>query len=181
MNIRNFALSVCACLLITGWFVESVSAQSQDTAVTARERATTGSVGTRAPGRMVLEGVARSQSALRSPFATPQISLTSRPISPGASFLVDAIDVIFAELNTTLLYLGDLLARRAGIELPFPADFLSFLGGDVTGNTETDTESTSGGTDTSDDQLGADDIDLDDLDLGDLLGQTSKRISRKSR
>ncbi len=74
-----------------------------------------GSLALRAPGNMVNAGVARSQAA--ADFARGGIDIveTTKPMSPRAVFLVDAIEIIFEQLNRTLLYLGDILRQRAGL------------------------------------------------------------------
>ena len=68
-----------------------------------------------APGDMVSAGVARAQAAANFARGGIEIAETSRPMSPRAVFLVDAIETIFKQLNLTLLYLGDVLRQRAGI------------------------------------------------------------------
>lgn len=74
-----------------------------------------GAVAARAPGNMVNAGVGRAQAA--ADFARGGIDIveTSRPMSPRAVFLVDAIEIIFEQLNRTLLYLGNILLQRAGL------------------------------------------------------------------
>ena len=74
-----------------------------------------GALAARSPGNMVSAGVGRAQAAADFARGGIEIVETSRPTSPRAVFLVDAIEIIFEQLNLTLLYLGDILRQRAGL------------------------------------------------------------------
>lgn len=86
----------------------------------ASDNVSGGALAARAPGNMVNAGVLRAQEA--ADFARGGIDIveTSRPMSPRAVFLVDAIEIIFEQLNRTLLYLGNILLQRAGLPLSVP-------------------------------------------------------------
>jgi len=76
----------------------------------------------RSPGNMVTAGLARTQVAMN--FARGIIDITE-PLAgpdPKASFLSEAITIIFEQLNRTLLYLGNILLERAGLSPLLPSD-----------------------------------------------------------
>ena len=81
----------------------------------ASDNVTGGALAARAPGNMVNAGVGRAQAAANFARGGIEIVETSRPMSPRAVFLVDAIEIIFEQLNRTLLSLGNILLQRAGL------------------------------------------------------------------
>jgi len=68
-----------------------------------------------APGDMVSAGVARAQTAANFAHGGIDITATSRPTSPRAVFLSDAVKIIFDQLNSALLLLENALRLRAGL------------------------------------------------------------------
>lgn len=68
-----------------------------------------------APGDMVGAGVARAQAAANFARGGIEITETSRPTSPRAVFLSDAVKIIFDQLNSALLLLENTLRLRAGL------------------------------------------------------------------
>lgn len=81
----------------------------------ASDNVSGGAIAARAPGNMVGAGVARVQEAANFARGGVEIVETSRPMSPRAVFLVEAIEILFDQLNSTLLYLGNILLQRAGL------------------------------------------------------------------
>lgn len=90
---------------------------------TALENARAGSVQGRAPGNLVTAGMARAQAAANWARGGIEITETSRPRPWRTDFLVDAISIIFDELNSVLTQVGLRFFRRAGGELEIPTDF----------------------------------------------------------
>jgi hypothetical protein len=79
--------------------------------------------GARSPGTMVNIGVVRSQ--LGSQFAQSPIEITDpTPTDPEPRhvFLSEAIEILFEQLNETLLYFENLLRERAGLDPREPED-----------------------------------------------------------
>ncbi len=76
-----------------------------------------GAVGSRAPGRMVSAGVGRAQGRLNGFFVPPTITETAPPNSQ-TQFLLDAIPVLFQELNRAVFAIASAILARDGIELP---------------------------------------------------------------
>ena len=74
-----------------------------------------GALAARSPGNMVSAGVARAREAADFARGGIEIVETTRPISPRAVFLVDAIEIIFNQLNSALLLLENALRLRAGL------------------------------------------------------------------
>jgi len=64
---------------------------------------------------MVNAGVARAQAAANFARGGIEITATSRPTSPRAVFLSDAVKIIFDQLNSALLLLENALRLRAGL------------------------------------------------------------------
>ncbi|MEK7732344.1 MAG: hypothetical protein AAB363_10860 [Planctomycetota bacterium] len=81
----------------------------------ASDNVSAGALAARSPGNMVGAGVVRAREAADFARGGIEIVETTRPISPRAVFLVEAIEIIFKQLNLTLLYLGDVLRQRAGL------------------------------------------------------------------
>jgi len=98
---------------------------------------------------MVGAGVVRAQEAADFARGGIEIVETTRPTSPRAVFLSDAIEIIFDQLNSTLLYLGNILLQRAGLpplvpQVPTPTTADTT---DTTDTTDTGaTDGTDGGT-----------------------------------
>lgn len=77
--------------------------------------------GARTPGSMVNAGVARGQ--LASQFAQAPIEITDptpTDLEPRQEFLIDAIEILFEEFNELLLFFGNLLRERAGLDPAAP-------------------------------------------------------------
>jgi len=74
-----------------------------------------GAIAARSPGNMVNAGVARAQAAANFARGGIEITATSRPTSPRAVFLSDAVKIIFDQLNSALLLLENALRLRAGL------------------------------------------------------------------
>ena len=91
---------------------------------TALENARAGAVRGRAPGNLVVAGTARAQAAARFARAGIEITETSRPMSWQTEFLVDAIEIVFEQLNQAIALVANVLALRAGGEAAIPADLI---------------------------------------------------------
>ena len=74
-----------------------------------------GAIAARSPGNMVNAGVARAQAAANFARGGIEITATSRPTSPRAVFISDAVKIIFDQLNSALLLLENTLRLRAGL------------------------------------------------------------------
>ena len=74
-----------------------------------------GALAARSPGNMVSAGVGRALAAADFAKGGIEITETTRPISPRAVFLVDAIEIIFDQLNSALLLFENVLRLRAGL------------------------------------------------------------------
>jgi len=115
----------------------------------ASDNVSGGSLRARSPGNMVGAGVVRAQEAADFARGGIEIVETTRPTSPRAVFLSDAIEIIFDQLNSTLLYLGNILLQRAGLpplvpQVPTPTTADTT---DTTDTTDTGaTDGTDGGT-----------------------------------
>jgi len=81
----------------------------------ASDNVSGGALAARSPGNMVNAGVARVQQAANFARGGIDIVETTIPTSPGDVFLADAIEILFEQLNSTLLYLGNILLQRAGL------------------------------------------------------------------
>jgi hypothetical protein len=98
---------------------------------TALENARAGSVRGRAPGNIVTAGVARAQNAANFARGGVEITETSRPVHWRVDFLVEAINIVFEQVNQAIALFANLLAVRAGGEPVIAADFLQNLPQDV--------------------------------------------------
>ncbi|MGB2986837.1 MAG: hypothetical protein WBE26_13275 [Phycisphaerae bacterium] len=102
----------------------------------------------RAPGNMVRTGFARAQTFADATRVPVQITETSRPTPPHAQFMADAIEIVFDQLQQTLLFLGNRLLARAGLAPLLPTEFFfptadpSGGGSDSTGSDSDDSEPT---------------------------------------
>jgi hypothetical protein len=91
---------------------------------------------------MVNAGMARARDAVQDPFVPVDITETSRADTVRVQALVDAIEVVFDQLEKTLLFLGNRLAARAGfmpllpVETFFPPSDASGGTGDGDGRTD---------------------------------------------
>lgn len=81
------------------------------------ENVSAGAVGARAPGRLVSAGVSRASGRLNGFFVPPEITETARA-SAQTEFLLDAIPVLFEELNRAIFAVASAILAREGIELP---------------------------------------------------------------
>ena len=112
----------------------------------------------RPPGDMVATGFARAQQAADAAWQqvlAPQITETSRPTSIRAQTLAKAIEVVFDQLESTILFLGNRWLARAGLAPLLPPEFFfpTADGGDGSdttdstsdGDTSDSTDSTDGG------------------------------------
>jgi hypothetical protein len=81
----------------------------------ASDNVSGGALRARSPGNMVGAGIARRQEAANFARGGVEIVETTRPMSARATFLVEAIEILFDQLNSTLLYLGNILLERAGL------------------------------------------------------------------
>lgn len=81
----------------------------------ASDNVSGGAIAARSPGNMVIAGLVRRQEAVDFARGGIEIVETTRPTSPRAVFLAEAVKIIFDQLNSTLLYLGNILLQRAGL------------------------------------------------------------------
>ncbi len=95
---------------------------------TAADNVSGGALAARAPGRMVNAGIGRSVGFAEFARSVPNITdLDSGELSPRQMFLVDAIDIVFDQLNLAILGFHNLFLARAGEPPYIPADMLSDL------------------------------------------------------
>ncbi len=80
----------------------------------AADNSRAGAVGLRAPGNMVIAGVARLQQQTRLAQAPITITEAAREISIRKQLLIDSINIIFEQVNDALSLFGNLLLLRAG-------------------------------------------------------------------
>lgn len=118
-RVRRWSVSVVAVGIVLAWNLP-VRSQVIIEGQHASDNVTGGAVAARAPGNMVNAGVRRAQEAASFARNGIEIVETTRPQSPRTVFLVDAIEIIFEQLNKTLLELGAILLQRAGLPLPTP-------------------------------------------------------------
>lgn len=76
-----------------------------------------GAVGSRAPGRLVSAGTSRAQGRLNGFFVPPEITETA-PSNTQTQFLLDALPILFQELNRAIFAVASAILAREGIELP---------------------------------------------------------------
>ncbi len=111
----------------------------------------------RPPGEMVGTGFARAQESAnraRSQVLAPDITETSRPTPIRAQFLVKAIETVFDQLESTLLFLGNRWLARAGLVPLLPPE-LFFPPTDTTDTSDTsDSTSDTEASDSTDDGNG---------------------------
>lgn len=127
----------------------------------ASDNVSGGAVALRAPGNMVNAGVIRAQEAAAFARGGIEIVETSRPPSPRAVFLADAIKIIFDQLNSAILLFDNLLRLRAGTPPVVPQE-------DTTPPAENDT---------------ADDVDVgdDNVDVGDVSADEGRVDDKNPR
>ena len=92
---------------------------------TALENVAGGAVGLRSPGNMVQAGVARTVDHIvlgRIGYRDITETEASRPTSPRAQFLSDALEAVFEQLNLAIQYFENLLRVRAGLPPEIPGD-----------------------------------------------------------
>ena len=119
----------------------------------ASDNVSGGALAARSPGNMVSAGVVRASAAADFARGGIEIVETTRPISPRAVFLVDAIEIIFNQLNSALLLLENALRLRAGLPPLIPQDV--------------PLPSTGNG--------GSDNVDLGDVNVDDLRGRVGDK------
>lgn len=90
-----------------------------------------GAAGARAPGNMVASSLVRASQQI-TPLSRPDITETTRPPSPLAQTLPDAIDTAFTELNTFMLFLLNQLLQRQGLPPLVPGDIITPSDGTTT-------------------------------------------------
>lgn len=88
----------------------------------------------RSPGNMVTAGLARRQAALNATRGIIEITDPLLGPDPKATFLSEAVDILFEQLNSTLLYLGNILLERAGFPPLELSDLLLPSAGDLGDN-----------------------------------------------
>jgi len=78
--------------------------------------------GSRAPGQLVNSGVARAVERADEIFARNEITATEAPEGVWGTFLPEAIEIVFEDLNNALDLLINALFIRAGAEPPVNID-----------------------------------------------------------
>ena len=86
-----------------------------------------GAVAQRSPGNMVAAGVARAQLTNRSVTPHIQITETGGELSPGKMFLIDAIGIIFSDLNLAIVAIHNVILAQAGQPPVIPTSILPGL------------------------------------------------------
>ena len=119
-------IALVACLEGTAYAQFNGGTQGNNVAGrTALENASAGGAGGRSPGNLVISGASRAQAAIVSPRFGFSITETSRPISPRAQFLAQAIQIIFTDLNVAISLLQNVLLARAGLPPALPGSSLT--------------------------------------------------------
>ena len=102
---------------------------------TALENARIGAVQGRSPGNLVAAGVAHAQAAADFAKAGIEITETSLPMSWETQFLVNAVGIVFEQLNQAITVVANLLVVRAGGTPSIPVDLIpDTSGGDGSDN-----------------------------------------------
>lgn len=150
IKIRQAFLGVSFALLLSVPALGQSSAPNDPSNVagfTAQENSD--AAGIRAPGRMVQAGIGRQQTAIVSPRFGFNITETSFPLNPRQVFLIDAIQIVFNQLNQAIVLFQNALLARAG-EPPvippslLPTGTLGTPGTQGTGNTPVTPVNTTG-------------------------------------
>ena len=121
MRVRKWLVGIVAIGVVLAWNAVVTAQTTPTTPGTpglgqhASDNVSGGAIAARSPGNMVGAGVARAHEAADFARAGIEIVETTRPMSPRATFLVEAIEIVFEQLNQTLLYLGNILLQRAGL------------------------------------------------------------------
>ena len=76
----------------------------------------------RSPGKMVTSGLVRTQTAMSLARGIIEITEPLAGPDPKATFLSKAIEILFEQLNNTLLVIGNALLERAGLPPLAPSD-----------------------------------------------------------
>ena len=79
------------------------------------DNANGGGLADRSPGNMVGAGVAAQQTAAEFGRSRREITETEEPVDAIEVFLVDAIDIVFDQLNLAMLLFENALRARAGL------------------------------------------------------------------
>ena len=92
---------------------------------TALDAASGGAVRSRSPGNMVSAGVAAVFDAADAARAGIQITEAPPPVSIRSQALADSIEIVFAQLNTMLALLENVLQARSGQAISIPQNISS--------------------------------------------------------
>ena len=76
----------------------------------------------RSPGKLVTAGLVRTQTAMSLARGIIEITEPLAGADPKATFLSKAIEILFEQLNNTLLVIGNALLERAGLPPLAPSD-----------------------------------------------------------
>jgi len=120
-RVRSWLVWTVAVATVIAWNSAAIAQTTPGTPGTptlgqyASDNVSGGAIRARSPGNMVGAGVVRAKEAADFARGGIEIVETTTPTSPRAKFLSDAIKIIFDQLNSTLLYLGNILLQRAGL------------------------------------------------------------------
>lgn len=125
----NSYISRSACLgLVVVLFLLVSPAEAQIGTIgpagqSALTNSSAGAVAFRAPGNLVIAGVARLQQQTALAQAPIEITETTPAFSIRTQLLVDSINIIFDQLNQAISLFSNLLLARAGLppNIPLPA------------------------------------------------------------
>ena len=106
---------VAAVVVLAGAWTGSAQDRALETGSSAVwENATAGPLNTRAPGRLVIDGMVRHNTQLGRVFSPPEITQTQPEQKIVTGLKIAAIQELFDYLNTFLLFLDNAIRAQAG-------------------------------------------------------------------
>jgi len=102
------------------WTTPPATAQTILDGFPVLDNVSAGALSARSPGNMVSAGVARSLAAADFARSPVEITETSTPVSPRVVFLVDAVEIIFEQIDRAILLFENLLRLRGGLAPALP-------------------------------------------------------------
>lgn len=114
MNSDVYRSACLVAVVVLCFWGSPVMAQIGPPGQSAADNNRAGAVALRAPGNMVIAGVARLQQQTNLAQAPITITETGREISIRKQLLIDSINIIFEQVNDALSLFGNLLLLRAG-------------------------------------------------------------------
>ncbi|MHC4064192.1 MAG: hypothetical protein ACYSUI_06775 [Planctomycetota bacterium] len=111
---KRLVILVIAVTLTGAWLATAQQTQPQAGSNAVWQNARPGGLAQRNPGRLVDSGLARFNAFQASAFTPPEITETSRPTKLFTQIQVQAIQLLFDNLNAVLLALDNAIRAQAG-------------------------------------------------------------------